>query len=209
MRAFATPLSRRYVDWNSCDPKGSLQAATRAAGCAIYGVDKGMSQIGPIMGSHIRAVSERVRVCAPAGPSRGNGRFADDGLVLRVLYLQQRDDCRDARAGNLSGNCQENCHCGYWFVIWRGGERVDIHHGNGTEQILRKFNHPEKILFWSSHIFFHVCVTAFHSIAGPPPRIRVLPRHGQGRLLHDEHLQPTHAAPVGNRTVAVAWRRES
>lgn len=32
----------------------------------------------------------------------------------------------------------------------------DIHHGNGTEQILRKYNHPERILFWSSHIFFAV-----------------------------------------------------
>lgn len=149
-------------------------------------------------------------VCVrPPGHHAGTDGLLTTASSCGFLYLQQRDDCRDARAGNLSGNCQENCHCGYWFVIWYGGERVDIHHGNGTEQILRKFNHPEKILFWSSHIFFQVCVTAFHSIAGPPPRIRVLPRHGQGRLLHDEHLQPTHAAPVGNRTVAVAWRRES
>ena len=33
---------------------------------------------------------------------------------------------------------------------------LDIHHGNGTEQILKKYNHPEKILFWSSHIYFNV-----------------------------------------------------
>lgn len=36
-----------------------------------------------------------------------------------------------------------------WFC-----SSIDIHHGNGTEQILKKFNHPEKILFWSSHIYF-------------------------------------------------------
>ena len=33
---------------------------------------------------------------------------------------------------------------------------VDIHHGNGTEQILKRYNHPEKIMFWSSHIYFNV-----------------------------------------------------
>lgn len=34
---------------------------------------------------------------------------------------------------------------------------LDIHHGNGTEQILKRYNHPEKIMFWSSHIYFNVC----------------------------------------------------
>jgi histone deacetylase domain len=35
---------------------------------------------------------------------------------------------------------------------------VDIHHGNGTEQILKRYNHPEKIMFWSSHIYFNVAL---------------------------------------------------
>jgi acetoin utilization deacetylase AcuC-like enzyme len=30
---------------------------------------------------------------------------------------------------------------------------IDVHHGNGTEEIVRRFDHPDRLLFFSIHLF--------------------------------------------------------
>ncbi|KAK8809550.1 hypothetical protein WA158_000493 [Blastocystis sp. Blastoise] len=32
---------------------------------------------------------------------------------------------------------------------------IDIHHGNGTEQLVQHYNHPDNIMFWSFHIYYN------------------------------------------------------
>ena len=43
-----------------------------------------------------------------------------------------------------------------YFAVWavRGGcVSPDVHHGNGTEEIVRRYNKPDRLLFFSIHLF--------------------------------------------------------
>ena len=91
-------------------PQGSLQAATRAAGGAIYGVDKGGFTAG-VSSVVISGEYQNAFVCVrPPGHHAGI-----DGLLTTASSC---GFCRDARAGNLPGQNQEDCRGRYRFDFW-------------------------------------------------------------------------------------------
>ena len=70
-----------------------------------------------------------------------------------VLLVDSESSCfcifNNIAAGAM--HALSNCHrsrckkCALWGI--------DVHHGNGTEDIIRKINDPERIFFFSVHLF--------------------------------------------------------
>ncbi|KAK8795445.1 hypothetical protein WA588_004286, partial [Blastocystis sp. NMH] len=133
---FGVP-SDKIKDEAICDTsfsKGSLQAALRAAGGAIHAVDK-------IVSNEFRNAFACIR---PPGHHAGT-----DGLLTTA------SSCGFCVFNNVMIAALYALDT-YPDLIHRIAiVDIDIHHGNGTEQILKRYNHPEKIMFWSSHIYFN------------------------------------------------------
>ena len=109
---------------------GTLQAARRAAGAVAHAVDR------VLLGRNRNAFC----VVRPPGHHAGYNGLLDGAKSCGFCIFNS------VAAGALHALEEHNC------------ERValidiDIHHGNGTEDIVRRYPHPSRLFFFSVHLY--------------------------------------------------------
>jgi acetoin utilization deacetylase AcuC-like enzyme len=120
---------------NTCDTSfsvGSLDAARRAAGAVMTAVDR------VLRGRNRNAFC----VVRPPGHHAGRkGLLADasshgfcifNSVAAGALHALESPEHRLSRVAIVD---------------------IDVHHGNGTEEIVRTFQSPERLLFFSIHLY--------------------------------------------------------
>ena len=131
-------IIQRYNSEDMKDPEycdttfsvGTLKAARRAAGAVAHAVDR------ILLGRNRNAFC----VVRPPGHHAGYNGLLDGGKSCGFCIFNS------VAAGALHALEAHNC------------ERVaiidlDIHHGNGTEDIVRRYAHPSRLFFFSLHLF--------------------------------------------------------
>eukprot|EP00605_Chrysophyceae_sp_TOSAG23-4_P001803 GSChrysophyteH1.ASY1.ANO1.1993.1 assembled CDS len=109
---------------------GTLQAARRAAGAVAYAVDR------VLLGRNRNAFC----CVRPPGHHAGyNGLLTDAKSCGFCIF-------NSVAAGAL--HALEGHNCEKVAII-----DLDIHHGNGTEDIVRRYTHPSRLLFFSLHLY--------------------------------------------------------
>lgn len=109
---------------------GTLNAARRAAGAVAYGVDR-------VLLGRNRNVFCVVR---PPGHHAGHLGLLDGAHSCGFCIFN------NVAAGAL--HALEDHHCERVAIV-----DLDIHHGNGTEDIVRRYPTPSRLLFFSLHLY--------------------------------------------------------
>jgi len=111
---------------------GSLRAARRAAGAVMVAVDR------VLRGRNRNAFC----VVRPPGHHAGlSGLLADAGSHGFCIF-------NNVAAGALHALEAEEHRCKRVAII-----DIDVHHGNGTEEIVRNYPSPDRLLFFSIHLY--------------------------------------------------------
>ena len=138
---FTPQLQRFLLNQNSEETKnseysdtafsvGTLSAARRAAGAVAHAVDR------VLLGRNRNAFC----VVRPPGHHAGYRGLLDGGRSCGFCIFNS------VAAGAM--HALESHRCERVAII-----DLDIHHGNGTEDIVRKYSHPSRLFFYSVHLF--------------------------------------------------------
>jgi SHAQKYF class myb-like DNA-binding protein len=111
---------------------GSLRAARRAAGAVQHAVDC------VLVGRNRNAFC----VVRPPGHHAGINGLLDGGESCGFCIFN------NVAAGALYAISEDRLLCGRCAIV-----DIDVHHGNGTEDIVRKCHDPSKLLFFSIHLY--------------------------------------------------------
>uniref|UniRef100_A0A6S8HTR1 histone deacetylase n=1 Tax=Amphora coffeiformis TaxID=265554 RepID=A0A6S8HTR1_9STRA len=111
---------------------GSLRAARRAAGAVQHAVDC------VLVGRNRNAFC----VVRPPGHHAGVNGLLDGGESCGFCIFN------NVAAGALYAITNERDLCGRCAIV-----DIDVHHGNGTEEIIRKFSDPSRLFFFSIHLY--------------------------------------------------------
>jgi len=111
---------------------GSLRAARRAAGAVQHAVDC------------VLVGRNRNAFCAvrPPGHHAGVRGLLDGGESCGFCIFN------NVAAGALHAISDERLLCERCAIV-----DIDVHHGNGTEEIVREYNDPSKLFFFSIHLY--------------------------------------------------------
>jgi SHAQKYF class myb-like DNA-binding protein len=119
----------------ACDTsfsRGTLKAARRAAGAVAHAVDR------VLLGRNRNAFC----VVRPPGHHAGYQGLLDGAKSCGFCIFNS------VAAGAL--HALEAHHCDRVAII-----DIDVHHGNGTEDIVRRYQHPSRLFFFSCHLYDH------------------------------------------------------
>jgi acetoin utilization deacetylase AcuC-like enzyme len=125
----------RVKDHESCDTSfssGTLRAARRAAGAVAYAVDRVLT------GRNRNAFC----VVRPPGHHAGYEGLFDGAKSCGFCIFNS------VAAGALHALDPEGHNCPRVAII-----DLDIHHGNGTEDIVKRYPHPSRLFFFSLHLY--------------------------------------------------------
>lgn len=109
---------------------GTLQAARRAAGAVAHAVDR------VILGRNRNAFC----CVRPPGHHAGHNGLLNDAKSCGFCIFNS------IAAGAL--HALESHQCERVAIV-----DLDVHHGNGTEDIVRRYAHPNRLLFFSLHLY--------------------------------------------------------
>ena len=132
MKMFHQDSSNTKADIN-CDTSfsaGTLKAARRAAGAVAHAVDR------VLMGRNRNAFC----VVRPPGHHAGYRGLLDGAKSCGFCIFN------NVAAGAF--HALETHNCERVAII-----DIDVHHGNGTEDIVRRYPHPSRIFFFSLHLY--------------------------------------------------------
>eukprot|EP00980_Cylindrotheca_fusiformis_P016270 scaffold4829_cov129-Cylindrotheca_fusiformis.AAC.30 len=115
---------------------GSLRAARRAAGaCSLAHVS---STNSVLVGRNRNAFC----IVRPPGHHAGVNGLLDGGESCGFCIFNS------VAAGAMHAISEERLLCERCAIV-----DIDVHHGNGTEEIVRKYHDPGKLFFFSIHLF--------------------------------------------------------
>jgi acetoin utilization deacetylase AcuC-like enzyme len=134
----------------NCDTSfslGTLNAARRAAGAVAHAIDNVLSG------------NFRNAFCSVRPPGHHSGY---QGL------LSGADSCGFCIFNNVAAgafHALEEHKCERVAIV-----DLDIHHGNGTEEIVRMYPHPSRLFFFSVHLYDHEPTAGYHFYPGTGER---------------------------------------
>jgi len=139
----------------ACDTSfsaGSLTAARRAAGAVVHAVDR------VLKGKNRNALC----VVRPPGHHAGtNGLLADASSHGFCIFNNVAAGALHAlESPEYQQSSDPKQRCERVAII-----DIDVHHGNGTEEIIREYSKPEKVLFFSVHLFDKEASTSSSSVS--------------------------------------------
>lgn len=111
---------------------GSLRAARRAAGAVQHAVDC------VLVGRNRNAFC----IVRPPGHHAGINGLLDGGESCGFCIFNS------VAAGAMHAISDERLLCERCAIV-----DIDVHHGNGTEEIVRKYHDPSKLFFFSIHLY--------------------------------------------------------
>ncbi|GMH79579.1 hypothetical protein TL16_g08191 [Triparma laevis f. inornata] len=111
---------------------GSLKAARRAAGAVKHAVDR------VLLGRNRNAFA----VVRPPGHHAGVGGLLEGAESCGFCIFN------NIAAGALHALAAHQSRCGKVAII-----DIDVHHGNGTQEIVKNFTEPHRLFFFSAHLW--------------------------------------------------------
>ena len=120
---------------SSCDTSfsaGSLNASRRAAGGVMTAVDRVLRGRNRNAFCVVRPPGHHAGVDGLLANASSHGFCIFNSVAAGALHALEAPEHRCRRVAIID---------------------IDVHHGNGTEEIVRRYDHPDRLLFFSIHLF--------------------------------------------------------